>query len=164
MTLPNNTASHWFIIALSRSAARQGGRGDTCSEGFALATNAETHVSTGLDRNLDAKSPGRPPRQAQFHKTLSTAQKQDQSHDVLALLCQVGVDGDRGRVPSVVQHDISGRGSTLNLGPAAPKTGFDFVENLSMRGIALLCGLEPLRIASVGRRSIERAVPPAGQG
>src|SRR5215470_19282755 len=95
---------------------------------------------------------------------LPASQEENQAHDVFALLRQVGVDGDRRGVPFVVQHDISGRGSTLNLGPAAAKTGFDFVENLPMRDVALICGLEPLRIASVSPRSIERTVSPTAQG
>src|SRR5262245_8880210 len=37
---------------------------------------------------------------------LPPSQEQDQTHDVLALLRQVGVDGDRGRVPFIMEHDI----------------------------------------------------------
>src|SRR5467141_2342236 len=93
----------------------------------------------------------------------AAAQKQDDAHDVFVLLRQVGVDGDRGQLLFVVQHDISGRGSTWILGPAAAKAKSDFLENLPMCSVALVCGFEPQRIASVGPRSIERTVPPAGQ-
>src|SRR5215467_5834282 len=94
---------------------------------------------------------------------LPASQEQNQAHNMFALVRQVGVDGDRGRVLFVVQHDISGRGPTFDLGPAAAKTGFDFVENLPVRGNTLICGLEPLRIASVSPRSVERTVSPTGK-
>src|SRR5712692_762827 len=95
--------------------------------------------------------------------SLPAPEKQDKAHNMLALLRQVGVDGDRGQLPFVVQHDISGRGSTFILGPVAAKTRLDFIENPPMRSVALICGFEPLRIASVSPRSIERAVSPTGQ-
>src|SRR5713101_2115166 len=91
----------------------------------------------------------------------AAAQKQDEAHDVFVLFRLVGVNRDRRNLPVVVQYDISGRGSTWILGPAAAKAKFDFLENLPMRSVALVCGFEPLRIASVGPRSVERTVPPA---
>jgi hypothetical protein len=62
---------------------------------------------------------------------------------MFALLRQVGVDGDRGQLPLVVQHHISGRGPAFILGPAAAKTGFDFLDNLPMRRIASSAVMSP---------------------
>jgi hypothetical protein len=40
---------------------------------------------------------------------LPALQKQNKAHDMFILLSPVGVDGDRGQLPFIVQHDISGR-------------------------------------------------------
>ena len=93
---------------LHRAQADRGQIGRKDDDGEAVAEPAQT-TRRVKQADVRALAPAGIHSPASFPAALRlpAAQEQDEAHDVFAPLRPVGVDGDRGDLPVIVQHDIS---------------------------------------------------------
>src|SRR5215470_3820408 len=85
----------------------------------------------------------------------AAAQKQDEAHDVFALLRLIGVNRDRGHLPIVVNNGIAWRGSALVLGPAAAQALLDFLKRRGKAALGLTGGRERKGVAGISSPPVE---------